>query len=409
MNRNTLQIFWVGLFISVVGILYFIALMLHLPFLTVLPFTVGVPVLLYRYLFKSIPTDGTPEPGKKPLLILAGGILLLTGISAILVRKHGDTDALANWNFIAAYLTDKTYWKQLFTNSPLYAHPDYPLGYPATIAFFRQLFHTNNEVISLAITCVPTIAIPALIFIELYRKHLPIAAMLLLVFATDRYYINCGLNQYADTLLAFYILGAFMAMHHYTENKKAPLLLLCTAMLGCCTWVKNEGLIVTGIFGLFYLRTFLSGKNLRYALLGIAPFIIILAIHKFLFAPANDLVAMGSRSMLSYAVDKSRFKLIGQHLSVSFDGNFFILKMCCIAYIAYCILSLKNLNWSFYLLLTIFCCYLTIYLFTPRDLDWHLRTSLDRLIHQLAPAAFFVIGNEISKIRLPLTIAKNTD
>jgi hypothetical protein len=52
--------------------------------------------------------------------------------------------------------------------------------------------------------------------------------------------------------------------------------------------------------------------------------------------------------------------------------------------------------------------YLGVYLVTPRDLEWHLRTSIDRVLLHIAPLALWVTGlnvfqlvEEVSRERLP--------
>ncbi len=409
MNKNTLQILWLGILLSIISVLYFLSLACSVPFIAV-PFLALISgILLYRYFFKQI-TFVPEERNNKAMLILCGGIVAFTAVCAILVRKNGDIDAISNWNFIARYVVDKEHWKQLFANSGIDAHPDYPLGYPAGIAFFWRLFDTREEIVALAITYVPTLAVPVLIFLELYKKHLPIAIVTFLLFLTNIYYLNSGLNQYADTLLSFYLLGAIIAMYHYQESKKPLYILLCTALLGCCLWVKNEGVAICAVFALFYFRSFILKANIKYAISGILPFALVFIFFKAVYAPANDLVALSDNvNVWSYVGEKSRYKLIIQYFAMAIDTAFYPLKIMVAGYVGYCIFTMRNMNKVFYLLLSILGVYILVYLFTPRDLDWHLRTSMGRLIVQLFPSFIFVIGLELSQIRIPTMNIKSTN
>ena len=400
MNKNTLQILWLGIFISMISVLYFLSLACAAPFIIVPFLSLAGGVLLYRYFFKNVPLSA-PDNENKSMLILTGCVLAFTAVCAILVRKNGDIDSISNWNFIASYIVDKDHWKQLFANSGVDAHPDYPLGYPASIAFFWRLLDTREEIVALAITYIPTLCIPVLIYLELYKKHLPLAIVTFLLFLTNIYYLNSGLNQYADTLLSFYLLGAIIAMRYYNETADPMFILLSTALLGCCLWVKNEGMAICGIFALFYFRTYLSKANIKYAVGGIAPFVLVFTFFKLVYAPANDLVALSDNVNFSaFVADKSRYKLILHYFSFAIDSSFYPLKLMVIGYVGYCVFTMRNMNKTFYLLLSILGFYLLVYLFTPRDLDWHLRTSMGRLIVQLFPAFVFVLGLEFSQIKI---------
>jgi hypothetical protein len=408
MNKNILQILWLGTFISIISALYFLSLVFHIPFIATAILTLICGVLSYRYFIKNIPSVTEPGTDKRSMLILAAGVILLTVASAILVRKNGDIDSIANWNFIAKYLYQPEYWKLLFAYSGIDAHPDYPLAYPAAIAFFWRIFG-DKEIISLAITYIPTVCIPVMIYLAIYKKHLPIATCLLLIFATNSFYLNCGLNQYADTLLSFYLLGAMLSILSYKKTNEPAFLLLCAVMLGCCIWTKNEGLIIAGIFGLFYLRTFLAKQNLKYFVLGILPFLLILAFFKIAYAPSNDLVSLSDNTLLSMATEKMRYKMIAEYLSIVFNNDFYLLKLIVVAYLAYCVFTRRNLNKNIYMLLSIFGVYLLVYLFTPRDIRWHLATSLNRLILQLYPSFMLIIGLEATEIKFSSSDAKTVN
>ena len=402
MNKNSLHIFCLGLFISLISILYFYSLAFSIPFIVIAILAPVAGFFLFRHILKNTMQDEKREPDRRPLYILAGGIVVITAISSILLRKHGDTDAIGNWNFIARYIADQEHWKNLFNNSVSQAHADYPLAYPGAIAFFWNLLSTRSEIVSLAITYIPAICIPVVIFIELYKKHLPLATAILVIFAFDRYYLNCGLNQYADTLLSFYLLCAIISMQYFDRTRDDMYLVLCTAMLGCCLWTKNEGLIICAVFGLFYFRTFTAKRYLRCSIYGIALPAITFIFFKLVYAPANDLLAGSDTSAISLLTDKARYKLIFQHLKQSFNTHFFVLGLLGLIYIAYSIFRLRLFTKEFLLLCCILAIYIVIYLISPRDLNWHLATSLDRLIVQLSPSLFLILGNEISKINIPL-------
>jgi uncharacterized membrane protein len=128
---------------------------------------------------------------------------------------------------------------------------------------------------------------------------------------------------------------------------------------------------------------------------------------KLVYAPPNDLLAGSDSSVISFLTDKSRYRLIYHFLKQSFNTNFFILGILLAIYLAHTILGFRRFNKDFLVLCCIFGVYMSIYLVSPRGLDWHLATSLDRLIVQLSPSLFLILSNEISKINIPLADAKD--
>lgn len=402
MNRTSLHIIWIGLFISLISIFGFLAAVVSVNIYIIATVALAVGIWLFIYVNKKATPDLTNDINRNAFMILVVGLLLLSGISCVLVREHGDIDSIGNWNFAAKYLANPPHWKQLLAYNPVYSHPDYPMGYFGATAFFWRLFHTQNEVVPFALTLFATLSIPALIFLELYKKYLGMAIVILVLFIFNPYYINCGLNQYADTLLSFYILSAFITMNHFRESNNKIYLLLCTASLGAAMWTKNEGIFITIIFCTLYIRTFITKDTIKHSILGLLPCLLALAIFRLCYNPANDLGTIGGdQTFIAKILDKGRYKLIAEHILDSLDGNFIGLKILGLLYIAYNIFIRKNLSRNFYIICLVLAAYLAIFLITPRDIDWHLKTSLERLILQLYPSFLLIIGFELSKIKMP--------
>jgi hypothetical protein len=393
----------VGLFIGLVSIFGFLLAVIPVNIYVSAAIVLLACIWLTRYVIRKANPDLANDISRKSFIVLASGTLLLAGISCILVREHGDTDAIGNWNFAAKYIADPQHWNLLLKYNPIHTHPDYPMGYFGATAFFWRLFQTQNEIVPLALTLFATLSIPVLIFLELCKKHLGIATLVLALFILNPYYLNSGLNQYADTLLSFYILAAFITINHYKTSSNKIYLLLCTASLGAVMWVKNEGVFCTIIFGLAYFRTFVSKDTIRYSVLGALPFIIAMGIFKIGYSPANDLLASPevNGSIANKLTDKTRYKLIAQYFLKALDGSFYGMKLLTMLYLGYSIVVQKNLSKNFYVICIILAMYLGIYLITPRGLEWHLTTSFERLLLQLYPTFLLLTGFELANIKIP--------
>ncbi|MBL7717452.1 MAG: hypothetical protein JNL72_01345 [Flavipsychrobacter sp.] len=411
MNKSTLHLIWLGLFISLLSIGNFFSLLLHIPIYLLAVLMAAAGVLSFRYIVRHTRNETTGTISRPAFYVLGGGIALLTAACVLLVRKHGDTDAVGNWNFASKFLADPAHWRQLLWYGGADAHPDYPMGYYGATSFFWRLLGNETLMAPLGISLFATVAIPVMIFLEVSKRHLGVATLLLLLLVVHPYYLNCGLNQYADTLLSFYILSAILCINQFRQSGNRVWLLLCSASLGAALWVKNEGIFTCALFGLFYFKTFLSKNHLRYTIGGALPFVLALGVFRLGFAPANDIAAVyetgGNTGITSLITDKERYKLIVSFMKGSFDNIFSMLKLLTMVYLGYSILVQKNLSRNFYLLAGIFACYLFVYLITPRNLQWHLATSFDRLVVQLYPSALLVIGLALSEIKLPATFTSN--
>jgi uncharacterized membrane protein YiaA len=55
---------------------------------------------------------------------------------------------------------------------------------------------------------------------------------------------------------------------------------------------------------------------------------------------------------------------------------------------------------GFILVLLVFLAYCGIFLVSPYEPDWHVRTALSRLIHQLVPALLYISGSLFAKYRI---------
>ena len=126
---------------------------------------------------------------------------------------------------------------------------------------------------------------------------------------------------------------------------------------------------------------------------GLAPVLAVLLLFKLYYAGSNDLVENQSlHTSLARLSDISRYRTIGQHLAA-----------CLVQVPIPVLLGLgaagcglrpaailqREVASPTLCLITMCCGYSIVYLTTPHDLAWHLRTSLDRVVLHIYPAALF--------------------
>lgn len=393
MQRQSVHIAWAVLSAGYTSCIYFISLLLHIPFALTVILALLAGSVLYIFLRKQLQT-ATPalQATNKTLLLFAGLLILLTGAALFLMPAQPAWDAYAIWNFHARYLEQPDQWKQLFRNGK-FSHPDYPALLPSGIAFVRRLTGRETESVAFAIAALTTLLVPVWLFWETSAKNLWVAVVVMASFALTPCYIQEGLSQYADTLLAMYFMGALICMQQYHTSRQPVYILLCTAMLGCAVWTKNEGIMLAGIFTLFYIKTLF--RHRLQAMAGILPFLVVLLVYKS-YAPANDLVQGQQGGAISKLTDWSRYREIGAYFLFKLNNGFYLLKIAVLLYTVHCIIKRQWPSQAMLMLATCFAGYCMVYVLTPNDLAWHLGTSADRLVHQLLPAAMYIIATDLS-------------
>ncbi len=401
MQKNVLQIIWVSLLLGFVSMVYFLLLIVHVPFIVTLLLAVAAGYFGYRSLNKNISTVDAPL-GKSYVVwsyvILIVGVFLVTNKGYYLEQKYGYWDAWWIWNYHARFLQSSEYWKQLFSMSSE-SHPDYPLYLPSVIAFLRRLTGTDNAIVPFTFSYFITLMIPVGIYLSLYRKNLPIAALVFFLLVTDEFYIDRGFAQYADLPLGFLFLCAFICLE--VSERQAAIVAVIGALLGCCMWMKNEGIMLSAFFILFNARTLFAQGRWKYFIAGIALPVLTLVIFKNL-APATDLIEGQNAKTGGYLSDASRYKLVWQYLGDNFNHNFIPIKIGLIIYTVFCFVERKLPGRNMLILLCCLAGYFFVYIMTPKSLEWHLQTSMDRVLMQLMPSFMYVLALRFCSLKISI-------
>lgn len=394
MNQVSRYILSLAAATGLTGLVYFICLMFHFPFLLAVPLVLVSWFFAIRWLNKKEWIVKEETSGKLGIIILGIGIYLITSKAYSYAGKYGEWDAWAIWNMHARFLADTDNWQKLF-HIEAYAHTDYPLMLPANIAFFSRVFADKAMLlVPFGFHFLVTLCIPVIIFSELHKRSIIVSALALLLLATDEFYLREGVAQYADTLLAFFFLCAFIAIDHQELRES---LIISGFMLGCCMWTKNEGVLLAVVFTLFYLPMLLKTGLLRYFAAGIALPLVVWAVFKLLYAPSNDMVSGQGSNTWQYLFQPERYELIREFLNNNLMLKFKVIFYGVVIYFALCILFRRTPGKQLLIVLACLAAYMIIYIVTPHDLEWHLFTSQHRLLHQLLPVTLYALGRKCSR------------
>ncbi len=198
---------------------------------------------------------------------------------------------------------------------------------------------------------------------------------------------------YADLTLAMYFWGGAAYLYFYEKTREPMWFFLSALFMGMGAWTKNEGLTYAAIGSVLLIT---SARNWRYAITGIglvSIFVLPWMVFKTSLPLGNDVV--GQARWLGLANHIDRVPTIAAWAWRSMTGGGFGLL-----WLAFAVSS--ALNWRRMLDTPLRSCtvlvgvqlsvYVGVYLITPRDLEWHLGTSIDRVLLHVAPLALWVTG-----------------
>lgn len=424
-TRVTGYILGIGGGIGVSSLLYFLSLItMHPGPVVFLLFELIVLAVIFGYSRwkKSGATPATfPAPpglekdgGLSPVLVVllvcslavsAGGFIYVN-IRAPL----GSWDAWAIWNLHAQFIVPgNTQWASLFTDSYLFwTHPDYPLLIPAFVARGWGYMGMKSPLVPIAAAFFFTFGSVGLMYsgVSLFKgKRNGVLAVVFLI-ATSLFIVT-GANQNADAPLAFYILSVvvLLALHEHVSPSHTGFLVLAGVFSGFAGWTKNEGLLYIAAF-IFARIVFLvfrrrrlwkeCGRELLAIGKGLLPVLAVVIYFKKAIAPAGEFFQLNAQTM-EKLFDIDRYLII---LREFFKEWFLGTNGLPVILILFVFLAgratvkyyKKTLITGGLILLFANCGLMLIYVITPYPLEWHLLTSLNRLVFQMVPALIFIVS-----------------
>jgi len=332
-----------------------------------------------------------------------------------LSRRHpfGEWDAWALWNMKSKFLIfGGKHWSAIFNRLHWHTQPDYPLLLP----FIHTWSYCFTQKELLPIPRITAVVFATLCPMLLYgglqqfiKKEIALLAAALLV--VNPFYMFLSTAQYADILLAFYLLASLITLTLTLRMKNKRRAILLGFILGLMTFTKNEGIAITLLLiGLLTIYLCVQQwpirlkngfkiiwtdhlKLIAYILCGLIFSASATIILKLFLAPPNrDILANLSQVELTF------FNLKGLLIikdAVLFE---FFHQRWCLIWIFLTFLFLIQLPKFFIkeckvislFFILYFSLILYIYLTTINfDLAWRLKSTLHRILFYLLPSLLF--------------------
>jgi hypothetical protein len=325
------------------------------------------------------------------LLVLAAIALAAVAFSkATIELPHGRWDARAIWNLRARFLFRAgTAWRDAFSPSLSQSHVEYPLLLPLSVA--RLWTYAGESTLAPAIlaacfTLTGPLALGAAVARGAGTLAGAVAALLLL--ATSAFTLS-GASQYADVPVAVFVMaGASLLSIETGEVDRRGLLALAGLLLGLGGWTKNEGLAAAACtvaaFAALGWRARGSRvfRDLALVALGAAiPAAAWIALHHALVPSLAVDFAQDGAGFWARVSSADRWTLVLTTLAATFPGHEHGLPIFALALAGALGARPRALSRSRPLLAAVLlsCLYAVLYVATPQDLEWLLRTSAERV------------------------------
>lgn len=346
--------------------------------------------------------------GVSPLvlvLLLGAGILAIAAfVLYARLLPHGGFDAWAIWSSRARLLHRGEDLPAIFALLRK-GHPDYPLLLPGSLAAQFALAGSESPRIPQWTGALFGVALAGGVALGVRRlgasaRWAALAAVLLLLTPKFLYW---SAAQCADVPLAYLLLLATLGLATLLDAGRPPLVppALVGFFVGLLAWTKNEGMPLTALLGGLYLLAALWRRRAATVwplLLGALPAWLAAVSFRWLWAPQTDLGHFAG-DLPQRLLEPQRWRVVADAFAAHLDpGSGFhdwglVWPFAGLALVASIVVqrppsdALRFARWALAL------CWLAwfgVFVGTPADLDWHLRTALDRLLLQLLPLALMV-------------------
>jgi hypothetical protein len=341
------------------------------------------------------------------LFLLAGAGFALFAAdfqASAAANPSGEWDALSIWNLRAQFMAGgPETWRRAVTSElgghmAGSAHPGYPLFLSG---FLALQFVAGGDATS---TMIPIVASLLFSFATLLllgaglasRKSVGMGAIGWLILLCSEVFASQAASQYSDLLQGLAFLGALILLDRATEA--SPGLLFASGLaLGLAAWTKNEGLpFALAALGVAAWR---FRAQAVWVVLGSAPGLAATAVLKLFVAQGREAVFPATvGDMISKLVQAGRWwqALLGFGKAIIDAGDPWAHPVILGAAVALALRFVpkpeRQKQWPLWIpVAATAAAEYGLYLVTTADLDWHISTSVSRLLAQLWPSLIWLV------------------
>lgn len=359
---------------------------------------------------------------RAPILAVVFAMVVGWSVGSLVIRveryPNGLTDAWAIWNSHAKYLAagGKTWWLDIQNTF----HPDYPLLLPGVVVHTWRYIGNNSPDATGFVGILFELAAVVVLAATLIKLRSPAIGLLMgLVLIGSPAYVHNAASEYADVPLSVFVVStiALICLYESDESKSPGLIALAGFMAGCAAWTKNEGVpfalvTVAVLLAPVFWSPSATVRRIAGFAAGLALPLAAIVYFKLKIAPPNDLFEnRTSADVLAKIADPSRYLMILKSygsIGWTFGGWVFNPFLPILAFIGLAGIDrsvLRSFSWraGVAIIGLLQVGYFVIYVITPLDLNYHLNSSLDRLLMHVWPGCLLLAGMTVRKEVSPRT------
>jgi hypothetical protein len=345
-----------------------------------------------------------PRPSIEAAALSILVVALVTALLVVLrwaeVTPWGYWDAWARINLKARFLhSGGPDWSWIFRGDGI-PHPDYPLLLECSVARLWRWAGgaTPPPAQVLSVLCWLG-SVGALFALVAHLRSLGAAAAAGVVLLCNRTDLSWAAMQYADFALATFFTAGAGVLVLASRGEGSRWWPLLGAIAGSAAWCKNEGLVFALLVALLALARLSAGRAPRgrsVAALG-AGFLLgscALLVQELGFAGRSSLFDPRQRSLLEDLADPERYRIVAEHLWAQLAdgvaGGALLLALA--ALLLFPRGHAVERSWMpLGACLAMALAFLAVLVTTREDLEWHVGTTIDRLVLQLWPMATLAV------------------
>jgi len=317
----------------------------------------------------------------------------------------GGWDAWGLYNMKAKFIIyGETHWTDL---TRLHAHtqPSYPLLLPLINAWIFSVFQKNIIEVASMTGVIFSFSCGLLLYagLSMLIKR-PVAVIAALLLTTTPSYIFWSTTQYADVLLAYYLLASTILLILTLRTREYRIALLAGLFWGMMPFAKNEGLVLLFLFIVITSGFFLADKAydrkkslslIKNLIIGAAITGLATIVFKIFLAPATREVLYNPLAYKLKYCNIQGFLTTTKFYAVTMMSPGWILTWSLIALITIANLKKWFLVKESRVLVLILAGFaislLYVYLTTAHfDLTWRLECTASRILLYLLPSILFL-------------------
>jgi len=346
-----------------------------------------------------VPPAGRTSRWAIGLVSLATGLLVVMAlvdfVAATAVTPHGSWDAWAIWNARARFLFHAfPAWREAFL--PPAAHPDYPLQLPLSVVRLWSYMGRDAVAAPITIAAAFTAILPLGVGGAVGRRAGLVRSLVACMFVlANPILLEWAPAQQADVPLSAFILLTLVIAVEADHRGDCALWAMAGCAASLAAWTKNEGLlfalILLGVSAVVTSRRRAAREWLA-CLCGAAPILLVLVAFKLSVPIPNDILgALSVARVQDTFGDWARISTVVAAMgrAMWFDGGDVIGVLPLLAaYIGLAGRVRRDVSawWPLVVLACLLVGYAGAYVVTPQNLNWHLQTSLPRLVLHVTPA-----------------------